>query len=354
MLDNTPGTRKKRYATAIVLAAMLACLLWAPIRMGTDANADVPLIGAAEAVAEDYCEQTLVDATKAYVAAKVIDKTISTLQRVEISVTPFGMGMTVAPGEMLAAVNDAIERVSAALFTVMGIMLVEKLLLGMISWVSFKVLLPVALGCGILYCLAGERMSWSRSTASFLGTTALLCWLFLPVTALVSGYVEDAYLGPVYAEQMDRIEGAAAGVILEGDVQHEAPAMPSEKSSGGGWFSGLSDGLTALVDKLSALMESIRTAAANASVEGLKQKAEDILNYADDATDRLFHTFCIFVVTTIIIPLFSFFLLCRTVRLLTRRFTQETPQVERLLTVLAERQAERSLALDRGNSPANG
>lgn len=199
--------QKKRCAFVIVLTIILSCLLYAPIRMGTGVNKDIPLIGAAESMAEDYCEQTLVSATKAYVTAKLIDKCISTLQQVEISFTPFGMGMTVAPGEMLAAVNEAIERVSSALFSVIGILLVEKLLLGMISWGSFKVLLPVAVGFGILYCVAGRFLPWSRSIALFLASTALLCWLFLPLTALISGYVEEGYLGAVYAEQMEKVEG---------------------------------------------------------------------------------------------------------------------------------------------------
>lgn len=332
---------KKRCIIVVALTVVLSCLLYAPIRMGTGVNKDIPLIGAAESVAENYCEQTLIAATKAYVAAKLIDKCISTLQQVEISFTPFGMGVTVAPGEMLAAVNEAIERVSSALFTVIGIMLVEKLLLGMLSWVSFKVLLPVALGFGILYCVAGRFMPWSRSIALFLASTALLCWLFLPLTALVSGYVEEGYLGGVYAEQMEKVEGAEAGVILEDVVEQEELRAPSAESSGRGWFSGLTDGVSALVDKLSSLVENIRKAADKLSVEAVQKKATEILNYADDATDRLFHAFCIFVVTTILIPLFSFFVLCRLVCLLTRRLVQETPQVERLLIMLEKQQRGR-------------
>ena len=99
------------------------------------------------------------------------------------------------------------------------------------------------------------------------------------------------------------------------------------------------------MDKLSSLVESIRKAADNLSVEAVQKKATEILSYADDATDRLFHAFCIFAVTTIIIPLFSFFVLCRLVCLLTRRLVQETPQIERLLTVL-ERQQGRQPELD--------
>ena len=96
------------------------------------------------------------------------------------------------------------------------------------------------------------------------------------------------------------------------------------------------------MDKLSVpWSRNIRKAADKLSVEAVQKKATEILNYADDATDRLFHAFCIFVVTTILIPLFSFFVLCRLVCLLTRRLVQETPQVERLLIMLEKQQRGR-------------
>ena len=96
-----------------------------------------------------------------------------------------------------------------------------------------------------------------------------------------------------------------------------------------------------MVDILSSLVENIRKAADNLSVEAVQKKATEILSYADDATDRLFHAFCILVVTTIIIPLKSFYVLSRLVSLLTGRLVQETPQVERLLIMLEKQQRGR-------------
>lgn len=72
----------------------------------------------------------------------------------ENSVTPVGVGLTFAPGEPLAAANEASARVNAALFSVMGLMLVEKLRIGLISWICFKLLLPRLL----LRHLAGARL----------------------------------------------------------------------------------------------------------------------------------------------------------------------------------------------------
>ena len=319
---------KKKCLVLTVMSVLLGALYMLPVHMGNGANAHIPVIGAAEKMSEEYCEKTLVKATAAYASAKLVDKSISTLQRVELSIAPFGVGMTVAPGEMLAAVNDAIERVSAALFFVMGLMLVEKLLLGMISWVSFKVLLPVALVFAAYFFLSGRRESWTRAAAIFLANVALVCWLFFPLSALVSSYVENAYTGPVYEEQMARVNGSAAQMEtmeleMNRELEQAAPAQEDE-----GW-------LSSVLGKAEGMFSSVTHAMRSVSVDKVKEKASRILNYADDATDRLFHAFCIFVLTTMIIPLSLFFLLSCLLRMFLRQLINSAPQAGSVLSSLA-------------------
>lgn len=324
---------KKKYLLVTVMVLLFGALCMLPVRMGAGANAHIPVIGAAERIAEEYCEKTLDRATAAYASAKLVDKSISTLQRMELSFAPFGVGLTVAPGEMLAAVNDAVERVSAALFFVMGLMLVEKLLLGMISWVSFKVLLPVALVFGVFYCVSGRRMPWIRAAAVFLANVALVCWLFFPLSAQVSSYVEKAYTGPVYEEQMAAVNGAALQMDrLEVEMNRDME-QASRKPESGGWFSFVRDTAKEFKESVSQIMD-------NVSVEKIKEKAARILNYADDATDRLFHAFCIFVLTTIIIPLALFFLLNCLLRMFSRQFMDASPQTKAMFSALAENMAQ--------------
>lgn len=315
--------QNRKALLALGLAVLLAALLALPVHMGNGVNARLPIIGTAEKISEEYCEETLSKAAKAYVLTKVIDKTVSTLQRIEVSITPFGLGMSVAPGEMLAAVNDAIERVSTALFSVMGLMLVEKLLVGMISWVSFKLMLPLAVGLALLYCLSGRRFAWSRSAAVFLANTALICWLFFPVTALVGSYVEQAYLGEIYAEQMHEVDSSAGAIIGMDEVETDMPGVVDEDADSG-WFSGT-------MEKLESILNTVKNALHSINIESLQAKAGEILNYADNATDRLFHVFCIFVLTTIVIPLFMFFLLYKMLYLLTKNFMESSPEAKRLV-----------------------
>lgn len=280
-------------------ALLLVALLLLPLRMGEGVNAEVPLIGAAEQLAADYCGRTLERATAAYVSAKVVDKTISLIQRAEISVTPVGVGLTFAPGELLAAANEAIERVSAALFTVMGLMLVEKLSIGLISWLCFKLLLPLALVLSLLRHLTGGRLPQLAPIARFLARLAVLLWCFFPAVALAAGYVESAYLDAEYARQMDA--AASEEKRLDALGREFAESVPQEQG---------------LLDRLKGA----------AAMLDIRQKAADMLDYADRMSDRLFHVFCIFLLTTVLIPLFMLFLLLKLLALLTDGYRREMTQ----------------------------
>lgn len=290
---------KRSFPVIVLQILLLVVLLALPLRMGDGVNAGVPIIGAAEQISADYCRRTLERATAAYVSAKVVDKVISMIQRAEISFTPMGVGVTVAPGELLAAANEAIERVSAALFSVMGLMLVEKLGIGMISWICFKFLLPLALILLLLRHVAGARLPWLAPTGRFLARLALLLWCFFPAVALAAGYVEHAYLDAEYAQQMDEV--AAGEKRLDALGKDFAESVPEEQ--------GILDKLKGAVGKLD-----------------IRQQAADMLDYADRLTDRLFHVFCIFLLTTLVIPLFMFFLLRKLLALLTENWRAATPQ----------------------------
>ena len=189
-------------------------------------------------------------------------------------------------------------------------------------------LLPVALVFAAYFFLSGRRESWTRAAAIFLANVALVCWLFFPLSALVSSYVENAYTGPVYEEQMARVNGSAAQMEtmeleMNRELEQAAPAQEDE-----GW-------LSSVLGKAEGMFSSVTHAMRSVSVDKVKEKASRILNYADDATDRLFHAFCIFVLTTMIIPLSLFFLLSCLLRMFLRQLINSAPQAGSVLSSLA-------------------
>ncbi|MEG6504078.1 hypothetical protein [Nitratidesulfovibrio sp. 1201_IL3209] len=285
-----------------ILYITLACLILTPIRMGAGVNAAIPLVGEAERISEEYCSATLGKAMKAYAIAKIADRIISTIQRTDISVSPFGIGMTVAPGEILSAINDAIERISAAYFIVISMMLVAKLLIGITPFVSFKILLPTSIALGLLYLHTRNRFIWAKNLSLIIGKSALLIWLIFPATALSSSYIENSYLESVYQKS---ISGANESQSKLPTVESDERAAPKgnalQKSDGNtSWFA----------KKWNDIKETFSdTSTPENDVEsGFMDKASRALHYADAIANDLMNALATFIITTLIVPIFILFL----------------------------------------------
>lgn len=136
--------------------------------------------------------------------------------------------------------------------------------------------------------------------ARFLARLAVLLWCFFPAVALAAGYVESAYLDAEYARQMD--EAAGEEKRLDALGREFAQSIPEDQS----------------------LWDQLKGAAAD--MLDIRQTAADMLDYADRMTDRLFHVFCIFLLTTVLIPLFMLFLLLKLLALLTDDYRREMTQ----------------------------
>lgn len=162
------------YVVAVVLIAIV------PIKMGRDANKNIPIIAELEQMGQEYCEVTLKRATAAYIISKTIDKVVSTIQRTELTFAPFGIGLTVATGEMFSAVNDAISRFCAAFFWVIGITLLGQLAAGMLTFVCIKVLLPTSLICIALYSVFPRHFQWAKNIAYFAYKNRTCCIFIFP------------------------------------------------------------------------------------------------------------------------------------------------------------------------------
>ncbi len=301
-------------ASKVLCGVLLAVLLLLPVKMGDGANASLPVIGSLESIAAEQCRNTLQKATSAYVQAKIIDKTLSTIQRTEISVTPFGLGMTVAPGEMLAAANEAIERVASALFFVMGLMMVEKLTLGLVSFVCLKCLFPAALVLMLLHLFLHDKhflklryryFSWAKPASLLLAKVAVLTWLLFPSIAVFTRYIDSAYLDIAFQEQLEDIKQDHLEVEkLQEEVERAVPDenILEKSEQNFGFFASFEN-----------IYDSIKQTIASLSIGTVKMKVNTMLHYADNMTDKLFHIFCIFIITTLVIPLLFVFIFVKAV-----------------------------------------
>ncbi len=286
----------KKYFVLPVLYLLLlgGIVLLLPIKMGNQVNAHIPIIGHVEAMSDSYYTKTLLKATVAYVSAKVVNRAISMVQRAEVAVTPAGVGLTFAPGELLAAANDGIERVSTALFSIIGILLVQKLLVGMVSFACIKCLLPLALACFFVNSVPylAKIFPFARALGLLACKMAVLIWCIFPVSVFINNYIEENYLDAKYEETMGSVQKDERALEESTALLHAASqqkeAQKEEDSSVLGWMK----------DK----WDTAKTFVKN-PLDTIGPIVNKALAYADNIIDKLFIIFSVFVVTTIIIPL---------------------------------------------------
>ncbi len=333
--------RNRKMELAVCLLALVCFFL--PLRMGNDVNRDLPVFGWHEQVTQDYCERTLNKALAAYVATKSASRLLAVVSDAHMQASlPLVGGVSVAPGKMLSAAIDILERVSTGLFFVIGATLIGKLFGGMISVISFKMLLPLAGVCFCFSFFSGSVFPWARPVGKFLSQLAIVLWIFFPCTAMLNGYVEELYLDGVYQEKMKAIGEGMLG-MEENDPMKKLDLAPpkdppareeagpaGEKSAPvqaaeagkqeeeGGFFS--------FLRRTYEQIKNIRKIPGEVA-DSVREKLNRVLTAAEDLTDNLTYALMILVLTTFVIPLVLLYIFASITGILFRdlRFEADLP-----------------------------
>ena len=302
-METVMNSLRLRILVGILGVISIVLLVNSPIEMGRTANRDIPVIGQLEAMSESYCSTTLSRATQAYIACKVIDRVVSTVQRTELSFTPFGIGLVIAPGELLAAANDAIERLCTAFFLVIGLTLVGQMASGMLTFLCVKFFLPLSVASLVLFCLSPRYFAWARALGELLFKTALMAYLFFPALALATEYLNSHYLDSVYAENIQQVESGAKK--LEQDEKDVTTLPTQQLPKEAGWWE--------------STMTKVRSTLESVSIEGIKTalvaKLDSMWNAVDNMTDKLFAILTIFMLTTCVLPVAVFWFMTAIMRI---------------------------------------
>ncbi len=234
--------------------------------------------GTFQSVSNDYLTDTLKKASLAFAGARTINALVSVAQKIETggSVKLLGTGGSAAfaPFEWLDPVNDLVERFSLIMLAscvAVGILL---FLNHALPWLSLAVLLPTA--ALLLLSAVGIRTSGLssgrrtfRTGYKLLVITAITAAMIPLMTAVdyltYSFFLEDTY---------------ESAVVSMETVQHSLAPLQEEKG---------------MMDRIEALQQQAGS---------LKARAEGIINHILDLI-------IVFLVQTILLPLFVFWLLIK-------------------------------------------
>ena len=291
----------------IVAALLLIFLLFLPVQIGEkDANRDVWFVGDMERISEEYYTTTLAQMAAAWAIVKISSKTVAMLQRGEISFTPLGVGVSLAPGELLAVVGDNLERIANVLFALVLVLLLQQFSLGFLSFVCLKILFPAA----ILFYIAGFfGLGFAKTFAAKLCKIALILWLCFPASAAISNFLQQGYLSEKRTQNLSILQTQETGLqnlqkFEDLGAEEAQKVQQSEENLG----------------FLTSLWQNAKEIASNTTnhFQKTKERAiakiDSIVESLDGLVDRLLELTAIFLLTTLVLPLFVFVLLFWVVR----------------------------------------
>jgi len=209
----TGGRQKK----ALALVGALVLLLLLPIGFG-EANRSIPIIGGAEKQVDDHCLTVLTRAVKANSLIYTLDGVLAVLKSAGLNVGLLGLGASVSPGEALSAPHDSIKSLGSLLTSIILTMLVAKQATGMMTYLCFKIFLPISLICFLIHFASGRWLRVKR-IGFLLLKTGLILWIALPVTALVSQVIDKRYVSIKYEAHAETLNEKIEAVIQLGGLK---------------------------------------------------------------------------------------------------------------------------------------
>ena len=146
--------------------------------------------------------------------------------------------ITLIPGDTATPIADKLADLSSHFLVVLCAIFLEKYLLTITGFVTFKVLIPLACGAYILSAIFGWR--GLRALACRLAAFGLLIFLVIPVSLRISDMIETTYQASIDAtiesakETADAVESAASDENAEDEGFWE------------GLISSITDGITSV------------------------------------------------------------------------------------------------------------
>lgn len=245
---------------------------------------------------EEYTDQALKRALISFAVSRTLNGLISVAQEAEIAMQPAGVGLNISPGEILDPVNDLIERFSMVMLVAASAIGVQKLLLSVSAWALFNYLV---IGFWILYGIMlivkrnnsnGLRPLWHK-TVIFL----VLVRFATPAMALTNEGLYQLFLATNYQEATTELEGVSR--TIENNTPEQDAANQSEQSA----YDGAKEWLSNAISQLD-----------------IKKQIQAYQDAAERASQNVIELITVFIVQTILFPIFFIWLIYRSGRSLIR------------------------------------
>lgn len=256
----------ERFFLVVVLAIALATAWLKPL----------------DVVATGQVDAGLKRALVSFGTARALNAIISVAQGTDIAIEPAGIGVKLAPGQILRPVNDLVGQFA------------ELMLAASVAFGAMKVLISIGSFWGISLLMSAVAIAWfavrwrGADSPSWL-TSAMLVLLMVrfavPLVTVGSDAVFHKFLSSDYAASQSAIDGNAEQLASLSPPSNGASAGSGVIGRINGW---LSQGVDAVGSRLEKLKHS-----------------------ASQVTEHIVKLIVVFLMQTVVVPLFLFWALYR-------------------------------------------
>ena len=229
-----------------------------------------------------YLDEALKKSVVTFAIVRGINGLISVVQGTYVAVTPAGLGVNLAVGEILDPLNDIIERFSMIMLISSTSLGIQKVLMEIGIWFGFKVLVCFSMIIVLIGTWLPKFQNVNLKTLGYkLIVISIVVRFGIPVVAVSSGKIYDLFLKDKYEEStrsLEKIKGEieASGLAEDNIVQNEDAGF-----------------LDTLKDKYQNLTASM----------DIKNRLSALKDSVSNAVEYIINLIIVFVLQTIIIPL---------------------------------------------------
>lgn len=254
-------------------------------------------LGTVDATGEHYAEAAFKRALVTFAVARTLNGVISVAQGTEVAVEPAGVGVNFTVGQILDPVNDLVERFSAVMLVATSSLGLQNVLLRISAWWGISVFLALA---AIFYLLtlwaAGEKLKNYSSIAIRVLLVAAFMRFAVALLIIGSNLVFDTFLAAEQAAATQALE-TTTSEIREISEQQALPVAADQS----------------LLERLgSAIDQSLDSI-------NVKERLASFRDRVSNASEHIINLIVIFIMQTILLPLFFVWLLVEAMKFLATR-----------------------------------
>jgi len=267
---------RRRHLISLVLVAALVLVTLPPLRAAVFENR---LMLRADAAATELVEEAFTRALASFALARATNAVVSVIQESQLAVSPAGIGLNLALGQVLDPLNDLVERFSWVMLVALTSLGLQRFLIEISPWLGVELLGSLAL----LLWIAGLWLGpWLRHDLASLGRRllflAVVVRFAVPLSAGLNELVYRHYLAARYA--------VASEVVAEHNAELEKVETTPGTSPGDSWWRQLLSGRSGEARGID--LAGIR--------DWLKQRSARLI-------DSFLDLLLVFLLNTVILPL---------------------------------------------------